>query len=104
MIIEGAVEKGANEVGSLQFTIDKEEEIRKQVREEAIKKTKDKAKELASQLGIKLGRITNFNENNVMPSFYGLEKAAMGAGGGTPQIESGENKVEVTVNITYEIN
>lgn len=104
VIIEGVVEKGANEVGSLQFTIDKEEEIRKQVREEAIKKTKDKAKELASQLGIKLGRIINFNENSVMPRFYGLEKAAMGAGGGTPQIESGENKIEVTVNITYEIN
>ena len=105
-IIEGATAAGANEVGSLQFTVDKEEEFKKQARKEAIEKAKAKAEELASQLGVNLVKITNFSESSVIPYFYGLEKAAAPAGmgaGETPQIETGENKIEVTVTITYEI-
>lgn len=104
-IIQGATDAGANQVGDLQFTIDKEDELKKQAREQAIEKTKTKAKELAGQLGVKLVRITNFSESSVIPYYYGLEKAAApsGVGGGTPQIETGENKIEVTVSITYEI-
>ena len=106
-VIEGATTAGANEVGSLQFTVDKEEEFKKQAQKEAIDEAKTKAQELASQLGVNLVRITNFSESSVVPYFYGLEKAAApaGLGGGeTPQIETGENKIEVTVTITYEIN
>ena len=104
-IIEGATEAGANQVGDLQLTIDKQDELKKQAREQAIEKAKTKAKELAGQLGVKLVRITNFSESSVIPYYYGLEKAAAlsGVGGGTPQIETGENKIEVTVSITYEI-
>ncbi len=104
-IIEGATEAGANQVGDLQFTIDKEDELKKQAREQAIEKAKTKAKELASQLGVNLVRISNFSESSVVPRYYGLEKVAVpGAGEEAPQIEIGENKIEVTVTITYEIN
>lgn len=106
-IIEGATDAGANEVSDLQFTVDKEEEFEKQARKEAIEKAKAKAEELASQLGVNLVKIINFSESNVVPYFYGLEKAAAPSGLGgseTPQIETGENKIEVTVTITYEIN
>jgi hypothetical protein len=104
-IIEGATEAGANQVGDLQFTIDKQDELKQQARAEAIKKAKEKAEKLAEQLGVKLVRITNFSESGVVPYYFGLEKAAVpSAGGGeTPQIETGENKIEVTVTITYEI-
>ena len=64
-------------------------------------KAKAKAKDLASQLGVKLVRITNFSESGVLPRFFGFE-AAMGEEE-APQIEIGENKIEVTVTITYEI-
>jgi hypothetical protein len=107
VIIEGVTEVGANRVGDLQFTIDKQDELKKQAREQAIEKAKTKARELASQLGVNLVRITNFSESSVFPRFYGLEKA-VGVGGGEevtmPQIEIGENKIEVTVTITYGIN
>jgi len=106
-ILQGATDAGANQVGDLQFTIDKEEEFEKEARKEAIEKAKAKAEELASQLGVNLVKITNFSESSVIPYFYGLERAAApsGIGGGeTPQIETGENKIEVTVTITYEIN
>ncbi len=106
--IEGATDKGANQVSDLQFTIDKEEDLKKQAREEAIKEAKDKAKELASQLGVRLMKITNFSEGLISPIYrYAYdETAATGMGGGesTPQVQTGENKIEVDVTITYEIN
>ncbi len=106
-IIQGATDAGANEVGDLQFTIDKEDELKAQARTEAITKAKTKAKDLASQLGVKLGRIISFNESNQLPYYYGYsmkEAASSAIGGGTPSIETGENKIEVTVTITYEIH
>ena len=103
-IIQGATDAGANQVGDLQLTIDKQDELKKQAREQAIEKAKTKAKELASQLGVNLVRISNFSESSIVPRYYGLEKvAAMGTGEEAPQIETGENKIEVTVIITYEI-
>lgn len=53
-------------------------------------------------------RITNFNESGTSPRYYGLEKAflsadsGMGTGGGI-DVETGEKKIEVNVNIVYEI-
>ena len=104
-IVQGAADTGANQIGSLQMTVDKKEEFKKQARKQAIEKAKEKAKELASQLGVKLVRITNFSESNIIPRYYGLEDAGiMGAGEKeVPQLETGENKIEVTVIITYRI-
>ena len=106
-IIEGATDAGANQVGNLQFTIDDQDELKKQARAEAIDTAKEKATEIASQLGIRLVRITNFSESAVFPRYYGFEAMAMedaGGAGPAPEIETGENKIEVTVAITYEIN
>ena len=105
-ILQGAADKGANSVGNLQFTVDEPEKIKAEARKEAIKKAKDKAEEIASQLGVHLVKITGFNESSVLPRYYGLEKSAVGMGGGEalqPQIETGENKIEANVTITYEI-
>lgn len=105
-IIQGATDAGANQVGDLQFTIDKEDELKKQARGQAIDKAKTKAEELAQQLGVNLVRITHFSESAVAPRFFGLMEEAIGigmGGGEAPQIETGENKIEVTVTITYEI-
>jgi len=104
-ILQGAADKGANSVGGLQFTVDEPEKIKAEAREKAIKKAKEKAKEIASQLGVHLVRITSFNESGEFPPYYGLEKSAMAmeGGGATPHIETGENKIEVNVTITYEI-
>lgn len=104
-IIEGATTAGANEVGNLQFTIDNQDELKKQAREDAIEKAKAKAKELAKLLGVRLVRINSFSESSVLPYYFNA-KEAMGLGGAAPaapQIETGENKIEVTVSITYEI-
>jgi len=107
VIIQVAADAGSNEASALQFTIDKEDEFKKQAREQAIGKAKAKAEELAKQLGVKLVRITNFSESSYLPYYYMAEKSAapMGiGGGGEPQIETGENKITSIVSITYEID
>lgn len=104
-VIQAATNAGANEVSNLQLTIEKQDELKAQAREQAINKAKAKAKELAKQLGIKLVEISNFSESDVVP-YYGFVRtsAPPGIGGGeTAQIETGENKIEVTVYITYKI-
>lgn len=104
IIVQTATDSGSNQVGDLQFTIENEDQLKIQAREQAINKAKDKAKELASQLGVKLVKISNFSENGVYPMYYYNEKASVvGMGGGDMQIETGENKIEITVSITYEI-
>lgn len=106
LVIEKATALGANQVGDLQMTIDNQDELKKQARAEAIEEAKAKAENLASQLEVKLTRIVNFAETSYVP-LYGLEKGVAVEGGiggaGTPTIETGENKITVTVTITYEI-
>ena len=106
-IIEGATTAGANQVGDLQLTIDNQDELEKQARTQAIDKAKSKAENLVLQLGVKLVRIASFSESSYIP-FYGLEKAMAVEGGfggaaPAPTIETGENKITVTVTITFEI-
>ncbi len=107
-IIQGAADSGANQIGSLQFTIDDQDELKKQAREEAIEEAKEKARELASQLAVQLVRITSFSESGVAPrfSYYdtAMKEAIGSAEAPAPQIETGENKIEVSVSITFEIN
>jgi hypothetical protein len=106
-IIQGGTDKGSNQVGDINFTIDKEDDIKAQARQQAIEQAKAKARELASQLGIKLIKIVNFSESGVVPYYDMSTKAIAPLGAGAsapPQIQTGQNKIEVSVNITYEIN
>lgn len=104
-IIEGATDAGANQVGSLQFTIDDQDALKAQVREEAIKKAKAKAEKIADELGVDLVGIVGFNESASAVRYdYAMKEMGIGGGEVVPQIETGENKIETTVNIVFEIN
>ena len=108
VIIEGATAAGANQIGNLQFTIDNEDQLKEQARSQAIKKIKARAGELSKELGVNIKKIINFSENAYGPIFYASDKA-LEMGGGTPsapipQTQTGENKISVTVTVTYEIN
>jgi len=106
-IIQEAADLGSNQLGNLQFTVDEQDEFKSQAREEAIKQAKEKAEEIASQLGVDLVRITGFSESSQFPYYEYRNLAAedIGIGGaGAPQIETGQNKIEVNVTLTYEIN
>ena len=106
-IIAEATASGANQVGDLQFTIDKPETLQDEARKQAIDEAKAKAETLASQLGVKLVKITNYSEGGYAPTYsLSYDKAAAtgtAAEAATPAIQTGQNKIESNVNITYEI-
>lgn len=105
-ILAGATEAGANQVSGLSFTIDDEEQLKKDARKIAIAKAKVKARELAGELNITLGRLVDFSESGgaapPIPIFY--EGAGKGGDLAVAQeTPTGENKVAMTVSLTFEI-
>lgn len=90
-------------------TIDDVDAYKRVVRDEAILKARQEAEALAKSLGVKLVRITSFNENGnggyypyAMDSMVSarpmMEKAAV-----VPDLPTGTNKVTSEVTLTYQI-
>jgi len=102
-ILEGSVDVGINQVNSLSFKVDDEEPFKEEARKLAIEDAKEKSKKLASQLGVKLIKISGYNEGTSLDySIY--RELGIGGGAETPQIEVGENEIVVNVVLIYEIN
>ncbi len=107
--IDAGTSQGANQIGSLNFTIDDEklEELKTEARNQGINKAQKKAKEIAKASGIKIGRLINVSENvsNNLP--VSLTARAIGVGGTTEekadtQIQPGESEIIVFVVLSYE--
>lgn len=108
-IIDAVTKAGATQIGTSQLVLDeqKQRELEDKTRLEAIKNAKDKAKILANAAGIRLGRVVDIQEaDGGYPIMYRTMDAKMeGAGNAAmppTQINPGENKVSVTVTISYE--
>lgn len=107
-IISETTQKGANQVGSINFTIDDEYELKNKAREMAINKAKEKGEIIANQTGMKLGDIKNVSEHSYAPVYNNyanakLEMADSVGGASSPSIEAGQNEVKVEVVVTYEV-
>lgn len=111
-VLSVATQSGANVINSLQFSIENEDTAKENARAEAIEKAKIKAEWIAAQTGIKLGKITSVYESsytNGSEIYYSAKTAssdealAIGGGGISSQIESGQKEITVTVNLTYKI-
>jgi uncharacterized protein len=112
-VLGAATNAGANQAGNVVFTVDDPEAKRAEARQEAIEEAKKKAKMLADELGVSLGDIVSFSEGYggyPVPMYYGRE--ALGVGGGDAdmaknqavQLPVGEQQVDISVSITYEID
>jgi len=107
-IISNATSKGANDVSSLSFVIDDDEEAKAQAKELAIENAKKKAEDLEKMLGIKMVRIVSYSEYSsdmlrATSYDYAVNESMKVASSIAPTIEVGENKVTSTVAITYSI-
>lgn len=102
-ITTGAVTAGANDVSSLSFTVENTDIVKMQARAQAIADAKIDAQNIANGLGIKLGKIVGFTESGYNPIYYGYDTKASAMGGSLESVQTGENKIDVTVNIIYEI-
>lgn len=109
-IIAKTTEKGANQIGGINFTIDDEFALKNQARELAIEKAKEKAELIAKQSGMKLGEVKSVYESQEQtPVTYAYTNAkldmAVSSGGGiaSPEIQSGQNEIKVDVTLVYEV-
>lgn len=109
-LLTGITAQGVSNISGPSLSIDDEDIIKAEAREKAIADAKEKAKELADQLGVRLGKISSFSESSggYPVPMYAMNEARMdygigGMGGGGPEIATGENKVTVTVQISYQI-
>lgn len=106
-LLAGVVSAGANEVGSIQFSIDDEEKIKADARKLAIDDARAKAKVLAKDLSVRLGKIISFSESGGGIPIYARAFEAKGGFGEdvaapSPQVEPGEQEIKSNVTITYE--
>lgn len=105
-LIEGLGSAGVSNLNGPNFAIDEEDTLKAEARREAIEDAKIKAEELAKDLGVKLGKIVSFNENNYggVPIYYA--KASLEAdtlSSSAPSLPKGENTISSDVTIVYKI-
>jgi uncharacterized protein YggE len=99
---------GANQIGSLSFTLDEKNksELEDKARALAIIDAKEKASRTAKAAGIRLGRVINISEDTASQPrpMYDLKAANQSAPASEPtQLNPGENKVSLNVILTYEV-
>lgn len=104
-LLSGVVDRGANNVSGLNFTIDKPDELENEARKEAFEKARDQAQAIAKAGGFRLGKLISIDE-----SLFGkgleiyARMEAGGLGGGTDlAIEPGEEEIRVNIMLRYEI-
>ncbi len=105
-IMQGLGALGVSELNGPSFAIDDEDGLKAEARKKAIDDAKEKASKLAKDLGIRLGKITSFSENDnySRPMMYGKAMMAENASEPAPaEIPKGENIISSDVTITYEI-
>lgn len=105
--LDTATGSGANVVTGVSFTLNDEEreKLEDTAREAAIKDAKKKAQKIAGQAGIRLGKIANISFGSNMPGPIMYDKMTVqntGAERVPTQLEPGENKISVTVTLSYE--
>jgi len=105
-ILDKAAEHGANTIGDLQFTVDDMEKVRAEARQKAIVQAKEKAVSLFSQSGLRGQRLVNVVEGGFQPTpipFYGKGGAVAMDSVAAPQIQTGQQEVNVTVTLIYQV-
>lgn len=100
-LLQGVVLAGANEVGSVIFTVDNEKAVIAEARKQAIEDAQAKAVILARDLGVRLKKIISFSESEESPVYYGRALEAR-ADAIVPQVQAGEQEIHSNVTITYE--
>ena len=108
VILSGVVDRGANDVSQLSFTIDDPTKMQDSAREQAISKAREKAKLIAKAGDFKVGRLLGIDEGFGGVPYYKYAPAvaeSFGAGGAAPSptIEPGSQEISVTVTLRYEI-
>lgn len=104
-IMQGLGALGVSDLSGPNFSIDNEDGLKAEARKKAIDDAKAKAVVLAKDLGVRLGKITSFNEsgNYPVPMYAKMDTASISGASVPAVIPAGENTISSDVTITYEI-
>ena len=105
-ILSGSAVRGANQVGSLTFSVDDPKKAKEKARDMAVKDAREKSIRLSKSLGVNLKKIVSYSESGGEGPIPIFSKAEFGLGGDFPTpapTPSGENEIRVLVYLTYEI-
>lgn len=105
-IMQGLGTLGVSDLSGPNFAVDNEDGLKAEARKKAIDDAKEKAKVLAKDLGVRLGKITSFNESGNYPTpMYskGMMLDSVSSESAPALIPKGENTISSDVSITYEI-
>ncbi len=98
---------GVKNIGDISFTVESQELLKQEARNEAITKARKQADELADALGVSLVRISSFNEGGSYPMPYYAKGGDMmevsAVANQAPTVPAGEQKIISNVSITYQI-
>ncbi|MBN9388111.1 MAG: SIMPL domain-containing protein [Chloroflexi bacterium] len=106
-IIDAASTAGANQINGINFTVENNTDALKQARAAAVADAKAKADQLAAAGQVQVGSIINIVEvaQNADPvPMVANDARAAAAGSAATQIESGQLKVVVNVQVTFGIS
>lgn len=104
-VLSGATSQGANQVGDLQFTVDNPDQAKNQAEASAIAEAKGNAKSLETSSGIQLGKLINVSVGNSSPGpvMYNAMGAGVAESAVAPVIQPGQQEIDVTVTLTYQV-
>ncbi len=108
-VLQAATTAGANQVGGVNFTIDDPSALQEEARQKAIADAEEKAQALAEQLGGRLGKLRGYSEGGgytppYMPYAAREMDMANAVGEGAPvPVPTGEQEVQLSVSLTYEL-
>ena len=109
-IMGGVVTNGANQVGSLSFTIDDPSQVYDQARAQAITRAQAKAQSIAQAGKFRVGRLLGLQEGAPAPVYNYAQTGAssdnmkaVATPTVAPAIQPGSQEVDVTVTLQYEI-
>ena len=101
--LQAAISAGANNINSLNFTVDNPEPIRNEARTLAIQDARKKAESMAQAAGIELGKIVNVIElSSYSPIISRVDYDKAAAEAAVP-VESGELSLTVQVQLVFEL-
>lgn len=102
---------GVNDISSLSFDIENQDESLKVARDQAFEKAYAKASEMAKKNKVRIKKVITFSDYQSNYPVYTAKSMDYGRGGGAiaeavpaPSIEPGSQEVTVNVNVTYEID
>ena len=99
--IDEATKAGANRIGIIAFSSDKEDELKDKAASEAVHQAIKSAENLSKTAGLTIKRIVGISYGPRRPIFKSLLTA--GASSASTPIEAGQIAVEATVNVVFEV-